>query len=146
MKRNPERPQSGLHERRGPLKLGGAPSGVVVPCSRCGADVELSSTTVELVKTLQARAKGQGEAPLQRDEIATCDRRECKDAYEVEQHRRAERERHETEAIIDAIKRGEAITVPAEIVRYRPGDHAQIKRALQARREGRLPTLDKEIE
>ncbi len=141
-----ETPQSGLNERRGPLKLGGELTGKSVPCRQCGAKVELTTTVVEVWAQCNRRLKRDGEPPLGRDEILCCPRKECRDAEADEQRRKILRENNQTQAIVDAIKRGEAIQIPSEIIKFRPSCHARIKGALQARREGRLPTLDAEID
>ena len=146
MPRDRETPQTGMGERRGPLKLGGDPTGKEVPCRQCGSSVELTTTVLEVWAACNRRLARAGEQPLNRDELLVCARAECKHAEADEASRRAVRENNETQAIIDAIKRGEAVSVPSEIVQYRPSCYARIRGALQARRDGRLPTLDAEID
>lgn len=146
MPRDRETPQTGLHERRGEVKLGGELSGEVVPCRQCGAAVELSRITLEVWEQCNRRLKRSGEPALGRDEILCCSRDECKQAERQESDRKMRREHNEVQAIIEAIKRGEAVQIPSEIIKYRPSCHTRIKAALEARREGRLPTLDAEID
>ena len=146
MPRDHETPQTGLRDRRGEVKLGGELTGELAPCRQCGAEVELSAITLEVWQQCNRKLQRAGEPPLGRDEILVCDRKECKQAEAEESRRKVLRENNETQAIIEAIKRGEAVQIPSEIIKYRPSCHARIKAALEARREGRLPTLDAEID
>jgi hypothetical protein len=146
MKRDRETPQSGLGERRGEVKLGGEPTGKSVPCRQCGAPVDLSREVLALAQQMQRRCKAQGYEALQGDELVCCDRSGCREAEADESRRRSLREQNQTQSIIDAIKRGESVSVPSEIVQYRPSCYARIKGALQLRRDGRLPTLEGEVD
>lgn len=141
-----ETPQSGLQKRRGPIKVGGDLSGRIVPCRQCGAEVELTTITLGVWEASTRYLKRADQPPLERDEIVRCDRKECKQAELGESRRRNLRAENETRGIIEAIERGEAVQIPSEIIKYRPGCHARIKAVLAARREGTLPTRDAEID
>lgn len=137
-KPDPENAVSGLHERTGEvLKVGESDTpSRTVPCRQCGAPTEMLGSAVEVWRVSNRALKREGREPLGKDEVIACDRQECRAAEDAEQARRAARERNETQAVLDAVERGETVTIPPEIVRWRPSDHARIKAAIDARRAG----------
>ncbi len=118
----------------------------MVPCRQCGAPTEINGAGIDAWRACNRALKHRGQEPLQKDEVVCCDRKECRQAEREETRRKMLRESNETQAIIDAIKRGEAVSVPSAIVQYRPSCHARIKAALDARRAGTLPARDSEID
>lgn len=137
-KPDPEKPVSGLRDRAGEaVKVGESETpSRTVPCRQCGAPTEMLGSAVEVWRVSNRKLKRDGREPLQKDEVVACGRQQCRDAEHAEQARRAARERNETQAVIDAVERGETAAVPPEIVRWRPGDHARIQTAIDRRRAG----------
>ena len=139
---------TGLRERAGEtvkVHESDTPSRTV-QCRQCGAMTEINGAGVDAWRACNRALKGRGEEPLQKAEVMCCDREQCRSAERDEQQRRALRENNQTQSIVDAIKRGEAVNVPSEIIQYRRSCHARIKAALDARRAGTLPARDAEID
>ncbi len=114
--------------------IGGGRTQVEVQCRQCGAPVVLDSDVLAMVRRLSSALTDRGEAALGRDEVVCCQAPSCQQAEREDAARRSRREEADVERLLEQVRNGETVRIPAGWIQRRPGDYERVRDAIEHRR------------